>query len=95
MEQPDCWEIPTERLAQHPLPFGDDGGGCQLTDLTTLRTAEPGTGELLDAIERLIDAGRIAEVDEILAEREAALRDGCKQLRTLTIWEGARGGDET
>jgi hypothetical protein len=50
-----------------------------MTDLTTLRHADPGTGEILDAIERLIDAGRIEEVDEILAEREAALRNSCKQ----------------
>jgi len=43
--------------------------------MNLIRNAEAGTGELLDAIEEACDAGWQEELDQILRDREAELRD--------------------
>ena len=61
-----------------------------MTDLDTIRTADPGSCELLDALERLIDAGLYQEAEVILDERERELAGPRKYRQTWRLWEGAR-----
>lgn len=62
------------------------------TDFEIVRTAELGSDEILDAVERLLNDGRGTEVDSILTERDWD-REGSGYPNSRTYfggWTGSR-----
>ena len=60
-------------------------------DFDTLQTAPLGSRELLDAVERLLDAGMVTQVDA-----EIDRRHGCgagRYVRSAREWVGPRGAN--
>jgi hypothetical protein len=54
-----------------------------MDDLGVLRTAELGSGRILDALERLLDVGEVELVDEVLESRRKELEEAKYKLNDL------------
>ena len=67
---------------------------ARMQELTTIiRTADPGSGDMLDAVDELYDLDPAA-VDDVLAWREIELTKRRRQI-TVIDWQGPRGTENT